>query len=255
MLPSLIARDGKLHAVLRWGYQPVKYSIAALGELAATPKYRRRISDYLSRDGFKGLQIGTGNCAHRGWLNTDIFGSDGIKTDVKIDAGVDIEKPLPFPDSSFDAIYAAEVIEHVRREKVGPFFSEAHRVLRPNGVLRVTTPNARAVCELYLGIHDRATLREHFTTWLEAEANPEFWLNAMFRFWGHKWLWDPDSLSALMHSSKFKSIALVEPQKTRSGMKELENLDIRYGVPAPRYAWTSSMIVEASAERDLSRKW
>jgi predicted SAM-dependent methyltransferase len=252
MLPSFIARNGKLHSILRWGYQPAKYSIAALGELAATPRYRRRILDYLRQDGFKGLQIGSGKAIHRGWLNTDIFGSDGIKIDTEIDAAIDIEKPLPFPNSSFDAIYGAEVIEHVPRESVGPFLIEARRVLRPDGVLRLTTPNAKAVCEIYLGIHKNSKLEERFSTWLEAEANPEFWLNAMFRFWGHKWLWDSDNLCALMRSSGFKFIALVEPQKTRSGMKELENLDIRYGMPAPPHAWSSSMIVEASAERHLS---
>jgi predicted SAM-dependent methyltransferase len=254
MSPSFIPRNSKLHAILRRVYQPLKYSIAALENLAATPRYRRRTLDYLRQDGFKGLQIGSGKGFHKDWLNTDIYGGDGMKTETEIDAVVNIEKPLPFPDSSFDAIYGAEVVEHIPRERVGPFLIEARRVLRPKGVLRLTTPNARAVCELYLGTHKKSKLEEHFSTWLEAEANPEFWLNAMFRFWGHKWIWDPDSLCALMRSSGFKFIALVEPQKTQSGMKELENLDIRYGMPAPTYAWTSSMIVEASAERNLSEK-
>lgn len=251
MLPSFIKRDGKLHASLRWGYQPIRYTIASLGELLATPRYLRRISEYLHADGFKGLQIGTGNGRHKGWLNTDIYGNDGIETTAEIDAAVDIEKPLPFPDNSFDAIYGAEVIEHIPRDKVYPFLIEARRVLRPNGVLRLTTPNAKAVCQLYLGVHQTSKLEEHFSTWLEKEENPEFWLNAMFRFWGHKWLWDPDTIYACIVSAGFNFVAFVEPQKTHSGMTELENLDVRYGTPAPPHSWSSSMIVEASVQRDL----
>ena len=67
-------------------------------------------------DGFKGLQIGSGNGFYRGWLNTGIFGSDGIRTYNRNRCRANVEKPLPFPDSSFDAIYGAEVVEHIPSE-------------------------------------------------------------------------------------------------------------------------------------------
>lgn len=46
---------------------------------------------------------------------------------------------LPFADASFDLIAAFEVIEHL--ERWPDFLREARRVLRPSGVLLVSTPN------------------------------------------------------------------------------------------------------------------
>jgi ubiquinone/menaquinone biosynthesis C-methylase UbiE len=46
---------------------------------------------------------------------------------------------LPFPDFSFDLAAAFEVIEHV--DNFRAMLTEAHRVLRSNGVLLVSTPN------------------------------------------------------------------------------------------------------------------
>ena len=46
---------------------------------------------------------------------------------------------LPFADGSFDLVLAFEVIEHLERWQ--DFLAEAHRVLRPSGLLLVSTPN------------------------------------------------------------------------------------------------------------------
>ena len=48
------------------------------------------------------------------------------------------EGPLPFADAEFDAVWASEVIEHVT--DTGRWLSEVRRVLRPDGLLLLTTP-------------------------------------------------------------------------------------------------------------------
>lgn len=48
---------------------------------------------------------------------------------------------LPFEDGSFDAVVCFEVIEHVGRPAA--LVGELARVLRPGGLLAVSTPNAR----------------------------------------------------------------------------------------------------------------
>ncbi|MHB1444953.1 MAG: class I SAM-dependent methyltransferase [Acidimicrobiales bacterium] len=45
---------------------------------------------------------------------------------------------LPFPDSVFDRIIAAEVLEHIPPD--GPALTELARVLRPGGTMAVTVP-------------------------------------------------------------------------------------------------------------------
>jgi SAM-dependent methyltransferase len=53
---------------------------------------------------------------------------------------VPIDAPLPFEDASFDAVWVSEVLEHVA--DTARFLSEARRVLKPGGLLLVTTPSA-----------------------------------------------------------------------------------------------------------------
>jgi len=50
---------------------------------------------------------------------------------------------LPWADGAFDAIISTEGIEHLENHFV--FFRECSRILRPNGLLVVTTPNITAL--------------------------------------------------------------------------------------------------------------
>ena len=52
----------------------------------------------------------------------------------------DAEDPLPFPDGSFDAVVAGELLEHLRFPD--SVVSEIGRVLRPGGVFVGSVPNA-----------------------------------------------------------------------------------------------------------------
>jgi len=50
-------------------------------------------------------------------------------------------KSLPFSDGSFDVVVSFQVIEHIAR--LDSYFEELRRVLRPDGLLFLTTPNSQ----------------------------------------------------------------------------------------------------------------
>jgi SAM-dependent methyltransferase len=75
-------------------------------------------------------------------------GFDVVAADVDAEAQVtlggrlrlaDLNGPLPWPDGAFDLVCSVEGIEHL--ENAFAFLREVRRVLRPGGVLLLTTPN------------------------------------------------------------------------------------------------------------------
>ncbi len=78
----------------------------------------------------------------KGW---NVFGGD--ISDALTEAGkkgiksvkFDFEKPFPFKDNSFDAVFAGEVIEHIFDTDF--FVSELFRIIKPAGFLIISTPN------------------------------------------------------------------------------------------------------------------
>jgi Methylase involved in ubiquinone/menaquinone biosynthesis len=64
-----------------------------------------------------------------------------------------------FPDSSFDLVHASHLIEHLNDP--ASFLDEASRVLAPEGLLVLTTPNADGLQARILGSRWRSAIYDH----------------------------------------------------------------------------------------------
>lgn len=96
------------------------------------------------------LDVGCGD-GRAGGLGLKPYGADYVGVDISTTAveaararGLDARKiddsgSLPFRDSEFDVVLCLEVIEHVIYPEVT--LTEIRRVLKPSGVLILTTPN------------------------------------------------------------------------------------------------------------------
>ena len=84
---------------------------------------------------------GGGNCID-GCLTVDIS--------PRADVYVDLMTQLPFEDSSFDAIFCEEAIEHIPLNQAEDLLKECLRILKEGGVLRISTPDLNYFAEQVL---------------------------------------------------------------------------------------------------------
>lgn len=63
---------------------------------------------------------------------------------------LDVSEPLPYPDQSFDAVYASASLHYFDNKTTKQIFSEIHRVLKPNGIVAMML-NPRRDDEIKVG--------------------------------------------------------------------------------------------------------
>ena len=101
---------------------------------------------------------------------------------------------LPFPDASFDLAISFETIEHIETQPA--FIAELARVLRPDGVLLLSSPNKRLYSDAH-DYHNEFHVRELYRNELEELLSGAFphrsWLGQKLLF--HSAIW-PENRAA-----------------------------------------------------------
>jgi predicted SAM-dependent methyltransferase len=125
---------------------------------------------------------------------------------------------------------------------------ECHRVLRSGGRLRVATPSLQRLSRLYDG--ELTDVQRQYIDWAirtvveepDAVQLPGFVLNNFFRAWGHRFIYDPDTLRYALERAGF---ADVEEQPVgESGDKRLAGLE-RHMRDAPELNEYETFVLEA----------
>lgn len=62
----------------------------------------------------------------------------------------DLRKKFPWKDNSVDAIYSSHTLEHLSKAEGRNFLRECHRVLKPNGIIRIIVPDLKATINKYM---------------------------------------------------------------------------------------------------------
>ena len=158
------------------------------------------------------LHLGSGKIRLNGWLNVDLEAPEA-------DLHLDLRNPLPFESESVEYIFNEHFIEHITREEAISFLKECNRILKPNGVIRLSTPNLKFLVECYLA----QNINEWGDLW--RPASPCHMMNEGMRFWGHQFLYDAEELINLMSDSGFMYLKFARWRK--SNINELTNLENR----------------------------
>lgn len=137
------------------------------------------------------LHIGCGPLALPGWINVD------NQPYAAVDFLWDLSAGLPLARSSL--VFAEHFIEHLPYGAAARFIRACRQSLRPDGVLRLSTPNLDWVWA--------AVYRpDAWTSPADAQRDC-FWTNRAFRGWGHHFLYNQATLAALLHNGGFSDVS------------------------------------------------
>lgn len=92
------------------------------------------------------------------WYNLDMWPGEGV--DVVHDLEV---LPLPFPDETFDIVYASHVMEHIRNYR--DLMPELHRILKKRGCLIIKVPEGRCRAAMADPTHVNYFVPESWLHW------------------------------------------------------------------------------------------
>jgi hypothetical protein len=180
------------------------------------------------------LHIGSGPAAIAGWTNVDVAPYEGV--DVVLDA----REPWPF--ENVELIFAEHFLEHLTLSEGLAFLRECRRVLRADGVLRLSTPNLDWVWLTHYKPPTQLAIDEQLIGCLE--------INRAFHGWGHQFLYNLRTLELALRAAGFAEIAPCEYGASAvEALRGLERHERHGDLPdAP-----SVVVVEAGGRGDAPR--
>lgn len=134
------------------------------------------------------LHVGSGRERLEGWLNVDIQALPGV------DVVADVTHGLQF--SNVEAIFAEHFLEHLAIDKALAFLLESHRVLGPDGWIRLSTPNLDWVWSTHYRLDQDA----------DGKRNAALALNRAFHGWRHQFLWNREMLGEALAACGFDPV-------------------------------------------------
>lgn len=127
----------------------------------------------------------------------------------------DVTRHIPLPDNSAEVVYTSHMVEHLDRDDVTRFLKEAHRVLAPNGVIRVVVPDLKMRVEQYVRDGDADKLMER--TRLARRQRRKLTDKIRYLLAGdrqHMWMYDGASLARLLAATGFRDPRVLEAGAT-----------------------------------------
>lgn len=155
------------------------------------------------------VNLGCGESGLEGWINVDTHWNNNVSLVY------DIRKHLPLSTNSTPGIFTEHFVEHLDYSEEIPFFlSECHRILKPDGVLRIVVPDAGKYLNGYcqsdweLIESTRPLNSEHIDKWYGQKINTKMeMMNVVFRQGiEHKFAYDAETLCYVLEKFGFKDV-------------------------------------------------
>jgi predicted SAM-dependent methyltransferase len=180
------------------------------------------VEGYLRQAGEKKLHLGCGGNILQGWLNSDYF---PVRPDI---LHLDATKTFPLPADSFDYIFSEHMIEHISYNDGLVMLRESFRVLKAGGKIRLSTPNIKFLIDLYA--EPKSPLQSDYIAWATekfiktTEKSDTLVINNFVRDWGHKFIYDPKTLTSSLEMAGFTQVESFEINRSNdTALMDLEN--------------------------------
>jgi predicted SAM-dependent methyltransferase len=162
---------------------------------------------------------------------------------------VDAREPLPFKDDLFDYVFCEHLLEHLTYREALRFVKECFRIIKPNGKLRIATPDLQFLIDLYSP--EKTTLQQNYIKYEIDTCMPDlpsyedtFVINIFFRSWGHRFIFDYKSLRALLERCEFVN---VTRESVGSSLDpNLQGIESHGKVMPPEFNQLETMVVTAT---------
>jgi SAM-dependent methyltransferase len=198
--------------------------------------------------GLRGIHPGSGVRFRKGWLNTDILclwdKHDHATEHARISHVADREgetyyylqhdspQPYPCPDGTFEWGFSEHFLEHLTPSDAIGWLVEMRRVLRPGGLMRISTPNLETYMRGYLDpegrffAEHRKRLEQMHAIGPKAPTTRAWMVNQIFFKWGHRWVYDFEEIRDVAVRAGFPADQVVEYGFQEGSVEEVAQLDL-----------------------------
>lgn len=178
------------------------------------------------------LEIGPGNSRIEGFETMNIV--NNRVTDYILDAR-DI---LPFPDETFDLIYASHILEHIPWYQTMGVLKEWKRVLKKNGKLEIWVPDGLKIAKAFVDAEQGNNYFEN-DAWFKfnPEKDPCVWANGRIFTYGdgkgtlghpnwHFSIFSSRYLLSLLLKNGFQDVRIMDSKEVRGYDHKWINLGV-----------------------------
>jgi predicted SAM-dependent methyltransferase len=187
------------------------------------------------------LNLGCGPCTPDSWLNVDYaMGAWLAKVPILSTLNkkfkiinlnwaenifiYDLRKHFPWEDNSVDVIYSSHTLEHLSKDEGQRFLEECHRVLKPQGIIRIVVPDLKAIVNRY--VHNEIDADNVLDELgVSYSSSTESWLKqklAPFIRFPHKCMYDSPALLRIMSSIGFEVKSKEAFESVIDNLEEIE---------------------------------
>lgn len=118
----------------------------------------------------------------------------------------DATKGLPIKDEWLAGIFTEHMIEHIPIEAAYRLFNELYRVLEPGAWLRIVVPSLEIFARKYVQAISGGSDEMPSKPTINGDYTPAISMNEIFNNWGHRFIYDFNTLKLMLEKSGFYDI-------------------------------------------------